>query len=141
MTRRRATILLHWMVLVLLLLVLASGREAALFNAAFGLCGLAMGALALVFGLMNGPGPKLEGLFRAAHPWLNRGMYVLLVWTSASALAVSAGSTLPGPNMHALLVALVAASALHGLFNLWRHMALTDGALRRITPKSIHGML
>ena len=141
MTRRRATILLHWLVLVLLLLVLASGRGDTVFTAAFGLSGLAMAALALVFGLMNGPGPKLDGAFRRAHPWLNRGMYVLLGWTSLSALALSFGFTLPGPTTHALLVALVGATALHGLFNLWRHMALMDGALRRITPKSIHGML
>ncbi|WP_282059664.1 hypothetical protein [Roseobacter litoralis] len=141
MTRRRATILLHWLVLVLLLLVLASGRETALFTAAFGLSGLAMGALALAFGRMNGPGPKLTGPFRQAHPWLNRAMYLLLVWTSLSTLALSFGAALPGPGTHALLVALVAATALHALFNLWRHMALVDGALRRITPRSLHGML
>ncbi|WP_299679298.1 hypothetical protein [uncultured Roseobacter sp.] len=141
MTRRRATIVLHWLVLTLLLLALAAGLESAALNAAFGLAGLAMVALAVIFGLMNGPGPKLDGALRAAHPWLSRGMYALLAWASASTLAAALGTMLPGPSPRDLMVTLFAASALHAIFHLWRHTALGDGALRRMTPKSLHGML
>lgn len=141
MTRRRATILLHWSVLTLLMLTLAAGLENAILNTAFGLAGLAMAALALIFGLMNGPGPKLEGALRAAHPWLSRGMYILLAWASLAALMPAFGIALPGPTPRDLMVTLFAASALHAIFHLWRHTALGDGALRRMTPKSLHGML
>lgn len=141
MTRRRATILLHWLVLTLLMLALAAGLESAALNAAFGLAGILMVGLALVCGLMNGPGPKLEGALRRAHPWLSRGMYVLLGWASVSSLAAAIGTTLPGPTPRDLMVTLFAASALHGIFHLWRHTALGDGALRRMTPESLHGML
>ena len=141
MTRRRATILLHWSVLTLLMLTLAAGLENAILNTAFGLAGLAMVALALIFGLMNGPGPKLEGALRAAHPWLSRGMYLLLAWASLAALMPTFGIALPGPTPRNLMVTLFAASALHAIFHLWRHTALGDGALRRMTPKSLHGML
>ena len=100
-----------------------------------GLCNL------LVLGLMNGPGPKLEGVFRAAHPWLSRIMYAALGLVSAATLWVMLGNKLPGPGLPELYFYLFSASALHGIFHLWRHTALGDGALRRITPKSMHGML
>lgn len=141
MTRRRATILLHWTVLTLLLLLLASGLQSIVLAAVFGISGLLMVALAIALGLMNGPGPKLEGALRAAHPWLNRSMYALLTWASVSALAFAAGTTLPGPPLRTAMIALFAASALHAIFHLWRHTALGDGALRRMTPKFMHGML
>ncbi|WP_300015667.1 hypothetical protein [uncultured Roseobacter sp.] len=139
--RRRATILLHWLVLTLLMLVLASGLQSVVLNAAFGLAGLAMAALAVAFGLMNGPGPKLDGVLRSAHPWLSRGMYILLAWTSFSALLLAFGTVLPGPAARDLMVALFATSALHAIFHLWRHTALGDGVLRRMTPRFLHGML
>lgn len=141
MTRRRATILLHWSVLTLLMLVLAAGLKNIVLNALFGIAGLVMVALAAVFGLMNGPGPKLTGVLRTAHPWLSRGMYALLAWASISTLTLAVGTALPGPSARDLMVALFAASALHGIFHLWRHTALGDGVLRRMTPKSMHGML
>ncbi|GFE48512.1 hypothetical protein So717_02650 [Roseobacter cerasinus] len=141
MTRRRATILLHWLVLTLLILALAAGLESAALNAAFGIVGLAMVALAVIFGLMNGPGPKLEGALRTAHPWLSRGMYALLGWACVATLTVAVGTALPGPSPRDVLVTLFAASALHAIFHLWRHTALGDGALRRITPSALHGML
>lgn len=141
MTRRRATILLHWSVLTLLMLALAGGLDSAALNVAFGLAGLAMVALAVIFGLMNGPGPRLEGLLRTAHPWFSRGMYALLGWASLGALVQAFGAPLPGPPLRTLMVALFAASALHAIFHLWRHTALGDGVLRRMTPKSLHGML
>ena len=141
MTRRRATILLHWSVATLLLLHLAAGGTNVMLAWAFALTGLAMLALALVFGLMSGPGPKLEGSLRRAFPALQMGMYALLTWSASDTLAGLLDLSLPGPETRALLISLLAASSLHALFHLWRHTVLHDGALRRITPRLLHGML
>ncbi|WP_176214397.1 hypothetical protein [Roseovarius sp. A-2] len=40
-----------------------------------------------------------------------------------------------------LLLALLAITALHAVVNLWRHTSLDDGALRQITPRTIHHIL
>ncbi|MEM6371872.1 MAG: hypothetical protein AAF727_03705, partial [Pseudomonadota bacterium] len=107
----------------------------------FVLSSLGMCALAVMHGLLNGPGPKLDGALRAAHPWLSRGMY--------AALGLVAGLTawgliapLPeGINLAQIYFYLMSASSLHAIFHLWRHTALGDGALRRITPKALHDTL
>lgn len=138
--RRTATITLHWLSLVLLVLLMAGGPLPAL-AIAFGVSGLCMCALALVGGLMNGPGPKLEGALRRAHPWLSRAMYLALGCTAGLTLWVQFGGAWAGPPLRDLYFYLLSASVLHGIFHLWRHTALGDGALRRITPKSMHGML
>lgn len=141
MTRRRATIALHWGVVVLLLLHLAAGGQNAALASSFAFAGLSMVVLAVVFGLMNGPGPKLDASLRRAYPVMQWGMYGLLGWCCVDALAVLRNTPLPGPDSRTLLILLVAASSLHGLFHLWRHTVLHDGALRRITPRVLHGML
>ncbi len=138
--RRTLTIILHWLNLVLLILLIAAGPLPALAWT-FVLCGFAMVAMALFGGLLNGPGPKLEGALRAAHPWFSWAMY--------AALAIVAGATLlsllgrwagpiPLPDLYFYLLS---AASLHGIFHLWRHTALGDGALRRITPRSFHDLL
>lgn len=138
--RRTATIMLHWLSFVLLVLLLAGGPSPAL-SWAFGLSALGMCVLAITGGLMNGPGPKLEGPLRTAHPWMSRAMYAALGTGAALTLWAQIGGT-PGPGTLAhFYVYLFAASALHGIFHLWRHTALNDGALRRITPTIMHGML
>ena len=134
MTRRLATVVLHWLELVLLMLLLASGVRSVALSWAFSLCGLAMVALALLGGLMNGPGPKLVGALRQAHPWLSRDMYALLGWASIAVLMVQLGMPLPGPDARQALLTLLGAGLLHGIFNLWRATALNDGALRRMLP-------
>ncbi|WP_295312657.1 hypothetical protein [Roseobacter sp.] len=134
MTRRTLTVILHWSVLCLLMLLLAAGSSHAVLSWAFGLAGLAMTGLALVFGLMNGPGPKLTGGLRAAHPWVHRALYALLGWSALAVLTAAAGNALPGPSPRNLLVALLGAGLLHGIFNLWRSTTLNDGALRRMLP-------
>ena len=70
--RRRATITLHWLNLLLLLFVLGDGGATTWLSLLYAASALGMCALALVFGLMSGPGPKLEGAVRALHPWLHR---------------------------------------------------------------------
>jgi hypothetical protein len=138
--RRTATITLHWLTLLLLILLIAGGQIPVLAWA-FALAGLTQCAMALAGGLMNGPGAKLEGALRAAHPWLARGMYVGLALVSGCTIWVQLYGPLPGPSMAELYFYLLSVSSLHGIFHLWRHTALGDGALRRITPKSMHGML
>ena len=134
MNRRHVTIFLHWSNLVLLLLLLAAGGTNAPLAWAFSISRLAMTALAVFAGLMNGPGPKLQGAVRAAHPWLSRCMYALLVWAALSVLAFQLGAPLPGPDVREALFVLFGASLLHGCFHLWRASALSDGALRRMLP-------
>jgi len=138
--RRTATISLHWLSFVLLILLVAGGPIPVLAWA-FALSGLAMCALAVVAGLMNGPGPKLEGALRQAHPWLSRAMYAALGLVAALTAWTRMGGTWGGPPLVDLYFYLLSASSLHAIFHLWRHTALGDGALRRITPKSMHGML
>ncbi|MEL7099598.1 MAG: hypothetical protein AAGM84_12285 [Pseudomonadota bacterium] len=136
MTRRRATILLHWLTFTLLILLIAGGG--AWLAWAFVACALAFSLLALSFGLMSGPGPKLTGAVRAAHPWMHRAMYIGAAGVAAlTARALWTGTPMPD---RALMI-LLAAASLHGIFHLWRHTALGDGALRRITPRALHGLL
>ena len=139
--RRRATITLHWLNLMLLLFVLGDGGQTAWLALLYAASAGAMVALACVFGLMNGPGPKLEGALRTAHPWLHRGLYLLLGWGALALAAETLARPLPGPGARSLLLALLAAAAIHAVVNLWRHTALGDGALRRITPPFLHTLL
>lgn len=139
--RRRATIVLHWLNATLLLFVLGDGGATAWLSLAYASTALAMCALAVAFGLMNGPGPRLQGAFRALHPWLHRSLYVLIGWGAVALLAETLVRPLPGPEARTLLLALLALAAIHAVFNLWRHTALGDGALRRITPFFLHEIL
>ena len=138
--RRSLTITLHWVVMALMLAIVA-GARAPWVLWAFALAGLAMVALALVFGRMNGPGPKLEGVMRAAHPWLNRAVYAMLAAAAIVVLKALVTGTPAGRDMLIWVYALSAATALHAVFHLWRHTALCDGALRRITPRALHSIL
>lgn len=139
--RRRATITLHWANAALLLLVLGDGGRTLWLSLTYCATALAMCALALGLGLMNDPGPKLEGALRAAHPWLHRVLYALMAWGALALGAEALDRPLPGPAARSLLLALLAASLLHATFNLWRHTALGDGALRRMTPRALHHIL
>lgn len=135
--RRTATITLHWTSFVLLILLVAGGAK-PLLAWGFGVAGLAMCALAAVNGLMNGPGPKLTGALRIAHPWLSRAMYVALGLVAALTLWTQVTG---GADLSQIYFYVLSASALHAIFHLWRHTALMDGALRRITPRILHGSL
>lgn len=139
--RRRATIILHWTTATLLLFVLGDGGATRWLSFLYSATALAMCALALGFGLMNVPGPKLSGALRLAHPWLHRALYAIIAWSAVALAAQTLGRPLPGPEARSLLLALLAAGLLHATFNLWRHTALGDGALRRITPRAVHHIL
>lgn len=138
--RRGLTMTLHWVLLLLMIFIIA-GAEARWLFWAFAVGGLAMAGLALPFGLMNGPGPKLTGALRALHPWMHRAMYLYLVLLCAVTLKAMLAGAPQGRDLLLWFYALAAATALHGVFHLWRHTGLGDGALRRMTPKAIHHML
>lgn len=136
--RRNATITLHWLSLLLLVLLVAGGPLPALAWA-FGLVGLALCTIALLRGLMNGPGSKLEGPLRTAHPWLSRAMYAALGAVAAATLWHLAIDPVAGiTQLHFYLMSV---ASLHAIFHMWRHTVLGDGALRRITPTALHCML
>ncbi|MEX0312362.1 MAG: hypothetical protein AB3N17_19190 [Tateyamaria sp.] len=138
--RRTATITLHWLSFVLLILLIAGGPVPVLAWS-FAAVGLAMAALATVGGLMNGPGPKLDGALRSAHPWLSRAMYLALALVASVTVWTLLGGTWSGPPLADLYFYLLSASSLHAIFHLWRHTALGDGALRRMTPRQMHNLL
>ena len=140
MTRRRATILSHWAAFLLLILLVAGGPIPALAWAYVAASAL-MCALALVFGLLNGPGPKLQGGMRALHPWQSRAMYLVLGLTGAATLAHLLGQWTFDLRLEQVWFVAQSVSSLHAVFHLWRHTALGDGALRRITPRALHGIL
>lgn len=68
MSRRLATVILHWSALTLLLLLLAAGGRSVLLTHFFGGTGLAMVGLAMAKGVMIGPEPKLQGASQSAPP-------------------------------------------------------------------------
>ena len=140
MTRRRATILSHWAAFLLLILLVAGGPLPVLawgYVAASAL----MCALAVVVGLLNGPGPKLDGGMRILHPWQSRAMYLVLGVTGLATLAHLLGRWPFDLRLEQLWFVALSLSSLHAVFHLWRHTALGDGALRRITPRALHGIL
>lgn len=100
-----------------------------------------MVALALIGGLLNRPGPKLTGPLRVAHPWMHRALYVLLAWVGAITLYAQLSGSHGPRALFQWYMTLTAAVMFHAIFHLWRHTALNDGALRRITPTILHKYL
>ena len=138
--RRTATITLHWLNFVLVILLVAGGPIPFLAWS-FALSGLAICTIAATRGLLNGPGPKLQGAVRAAHPWLSWAMYLGTGAVAVITIWVMTGGDWGGPSLSELYFYMLSGSSLHAIFHLWRHTALGDGALRRITPAAVHGML
>lgn len=138
--RRRVTITLHWMLGLMLIALISDARWGWLYWL-FGLSALGMSALAVIFGLMNRPGPALAGFMRRAHPWMHRALYALLAFTGALTLQARITGAHSARDLFQWYLILSAAVMVHAIFHLWRHTALNDGALRRITPRSIHSYL
>ncbi|MCF6443965.1 hypothetical protein [Nereida sp. MMG025] len=138
--RRRLTMITHWTVSMLTFVLLVQGPSNPVIVWIYAVAGAVMVALAIVFGLMSGPGPKLEGIARVAHPWMHRAMYALVGLASGLLIMAQLGATPPVDPM--LFVKIIAGAAgLHAVFHLWRHTTLMDGALRRMLPKAMHGVL
>ena len=137
MTVRRARLLLHWTtgtLIVWVWLAPAPVPNALLAVAA----GLLVGLVALR-GLGSAPGPALGGAWRRFHPWHHRALYAGIALSGAVALATLSGRG--GELLHDVVGWMVAAGSLHAVFHLWRHTALRDGALRRMTPSALHRLL
>lgn len=137
MTRRALTVLLHWSVVFLLLAMLKGGTAAPTVRWSFVLAGGLLAGMALAGGMLGRPGPKLTGLALAVYTPMHLGLYALLAVAVALNAAELAGLILPGRAWTALLL-LLGAGALHGIYHMWRHTALNDGALRRMTPRIWH---
>ena len=140
MTRRRLTIILHWSVLMMILMMVKGGTAAPVLRWAFVIAGTVWIGMALIKGMMCKPGPKLTGTLRAAYPWMHRGLYAILGVT----VALNAGAligVLPHDTGWTGLLVLLTAGTFHGLFHFWRHNVLFDGALRIMTPRFMHKIL
>lgn len=140
MTRRSLTIILHWSILMLVLVMVKGGTSAPAVRWAFVIGGALWVGMALVKGMMCKPGPKLQGPLRTAYPWMHRGMYAVLAVSVALNAAALLG-WMPHDTGWVALLVLLGAGALHGLFHFWRHNVLFDGALRIMTPRFMHKIL
>lgn len=138
MTRRRLVIFAHWSTAFLLAVVLIEGPSAspALVYAFAGIAALWVASYVMGRGPLGQPGPRLTGWLRPAHRLQNHALYLAI--TVAAALSVTAlDSEATGRALKVLLFL----GLLHGMFHLWRHTALLDGALRTITPRFVHKVL
>lgn len=138
MTRRRLVIFCHWATFFLLavLLIKGSGSSPALVFTFSGLSLIWFASYVIGRGPLNRPGPKLTGALRPLHRLQHHALYAAMI--VASALTIwQLEATATGRALKVLLFA----GLLHGAFHLWRHTALFDGALRRITPSALHRLL
>lgn len=133
--RRRLVIALHWTTFFGLAALLASGAGAPVWLIwVFALAGLAWFASYVALrGPKARPGPKLTGWTIPAHRWQHHALY----W-SLPVIAFFSLTAFQSETTGRALKILLFASLLHGLFHLWRHMALYDGALKLMTPSVIH---
>ena len=140
MTQRRLTIILHWSILMLILMMVKGGTAAPVLRWSFVIGGTIWIGMAMFKGMMCKPGPKLTGTMRAVYPWMHRGLYAVLgVTVGLNALALL--GLLPHDTGWTALLVLLAAGTLHGLFHFWRHNVLYDGALRIMMPRFMHKIL
>ena len=129
---------LHWVTLVLVIAVMAAGNTpltkwGLLVTMTVWVAGF------VAYGILARPGPALSGVFKTAFVPAHWGMMILPALLTIALLRAD-----PGPvtdSTRSLALATIAAGSLHGVFHLWRHTALRDGALRNMTPKFMHGML
>jgi cytochrome b561 len=140
LTRRRLTILLHWGVVFAVLAMIEGGTQTPALRWGFVGAALLWVSLAVIIGGQAKPGPKLRGRLRTAFPWMHRGMFALVGVAAVLNLCALLGWTPLVWAWNSLLVVL-AAGTFHGIFHLWRHTSLNDGALRMITPKFWHKYL
>jgi superoxide oxidase len=138
--RRRATIVLHWSVFMLLLAMIKGGSAEPALRWAFVGAGAIWLVLTLRYGLLGKAGPKLQGGLRRAYPWMHRGLYACLAVAVGANAAALQGYLADRIAWNSLLV-LLGAGTFHGLFHFWRHNVLYDNALRMILPRFMHKIL
>ena len=140
MTRRRLTILLHWSVAMMLLMMVKGGTAAPALRWAFVLAGGLWVGVALVRGPLGRPGPKLRGALRAAYRPFHIAMY-LGVAIAAGVNAAALLGAAPDQWAWTSLLVLLGLATFHAIFHFWRHTALNDGALRMMIPRMWHKFL
>ncbi|MBV0913904.1 hypothetical protein [Anianabacter salinae] len=136
MTRRGTIMLMHW-ANALFVLLLWRGGELAWLNWCFAATGIVWCALTLGGGMLGRPGPKLTGIARAAFTPMH---YALILTVGAASVLIAGaemGLVAPGHGRRLVLI-LMAAGTLHGVYHMWRHTALNDGALRTMLPRAWH---
>jgi cytochrome b561 len=125
---------------MLVLVMVKGGTSEPLVRWAFVIGGGAWLLMTSIKGMMCKPGPKLTGTWRAAYPWMHRGMYGVLTATVALNATALLGWVPQNTGWIALLV-LLTAGTFHGIFHFWRHNVLYDGALRVMMPRFMHKIL
>jgi cytochrome b561 len=130
--------LMHWGALALIVLILLNGLNGWVRWSLIGVAALwGLGYAAL--GHLARPSPALTGLARSGF----NAMHVVVL--AALEVAAVVGFLAPdGPldgATRVIFLVTLGLALLHGIFHLWRHTALGDGALRNITPRLMHGML
>ncbi len=138
MTRRRLVIFAHWSTAFLLAVLLIEGPSAATWLvSAFALITAVWFASYLVGrGPLGKPGPKLSGNLKRLHRVQHHALYLAMAAAAYFSIAALA-SEATGRALKVLLFL----GLLHGMFHVWRHTALFDGALRTITPRFVHKVL
>ncbi len=140
MTQRRLTILLHWSLFMLLLAMIKGGSANEILRWVFVGAGALWLGMTGARGMLGKPGPKLQGAWRQAYPWMHRGMYAALF----TAVALNTAALLNWVSLDLAwnsLLALLFAATFHGLFHFWRHNVLYDNALRMMMPRFMHKIL
>lgn len=138
MTRRRLIIAAHWSIAFLLAVLLIKGPGAP------GWLVWLFASVAMVWvanyvigrGPMGKPGPKLTGWLPMVYRIQHHALYISLAILTFFVIT-NLGATATGRALKVLLFL----GLLHGLFHLWRHTALFDGALCKITPRFVHKVL
>jgi len=138
MTRRRLVIFAHWSTAFLLAVLLIEGPSAATWLVlAFAIItAVWFSSYLLGRGPLGKPGPKLSASLKALHRVQHHALYFAMA--SAAYFSVTA---LASETTGRALKALLFLGLLHGMFHVWRHTALFDGALRTITPRFAHKVL
>jgi hypothetical protein len=135
--RRRATIILHWTLFVLIV-PLGGGWVTTGMEWVFAVCALLMAALALGFGLQAYAGPRSPWVVRLINAWGHRGLYVYVAVIGAMAIRHLLTGT---GNMVIHYQILLWITIFHAIYHLWRQLVAGDHALRTMAPRSIHSML
>ena len=138
--RRKLIIALHWAVVPAVLAMTEGGSGASVLHWTFTALATVWIAIMLAGGRLGRPGPKLQGWSRTIYRPLHLALYALLGGTATLNATELLGLTAPGPAWTALLILLVT-GLFHGIFHLWRHTTLYDGALRLMTPRLLHKYL
>lgn len=130
--------LLHVLVIGFVIASLVFGNVPVVTWGLVGLMGL-WGVGFGLFGLLARPGPALTGVLRTYFVPMH-----LVMMGLPGILAIALVNADPGPltdGPRAVAIATLGLGLLHGIFHLWRHTALGDGALRNMTPRILHGLL